>query len=128
MTPMRAAILIRSRRCHIGVALMRLGHVLVHRDMTRARRTAHVAGDARVIVEDLDCPASEPHIDPTTDQPMRHRVEGLIDVDVIVGMDLGRFPLGVFERHARQWRQRDTFDLLEQLPPRLCQPAASAGC
>ena len=106
MTPMRAAILINIFRCHIGVALMRLGHVLVHRDMTRARRTAHVAGNARVIMEDLDCPAGEPHIDPTTDQPMRYRVEGLIHVYVIVAMNLGRFPLLVFEPHSPQSRQR----------------------
>ena len=46
LSPMRAAILIRSRRRRIGVALMGLGHVLVHRDMARALRAAHVAGNS----------------------------------------------------------------------------------
>jgi hypothetical protein len=31
-------------------------------------------------------------------------------------MDLGGFPLGVFERDRRQGRQRGAFDLFEQLP------------
>ena len=94
---------------------MSLGHVLVHRDVARALRAPHMAGNTCVIVEDLHCPAGEPHVDLTTDQAVRYRVEGLIDLDVIIGMNLRGFPLGVFERHARQRPQRHAFDLFKQL-------------
>jgi hypothetical protein len=80
-----------------------------------------MAGDTLVIVEDLDRPAGEPHIDTATDQPVRYRVEGLIDFDVIIGMDLCGFPFGVFERHIRQRRQCRPFDLLEQTPAGLAE-------
>src|ERR1700733_8839784 len=73
---------------------MSLGHVLVHRDVARALRAPHMAGNTCVIVEDLHCPAGEPHVDLTTDQAVRYRVEGLIDLDVIIGMNLRGFPLG----------------------------------
>lgn len=104
------------RRRHIGVTLMGFGHVLIHGDMAAALGTAHMAGDTRVILEDLDSPISEPDVYPTADQPVRHRVKGLVDFDVIIRMHLGRFPLGVFEWLAGQRRQRSALDLLEQLP------------
>ena len=75
-----------------------------------------MAGDARVILEDLNSPISEPHVHPTADQPVRHRVKSLVDFDVIVGMHLGGLPLGVFEWLARQRRHGFALDLLEQLP------------
>src|SRR5579863_2723099 len=84
---------------------MGFGHVLVHGDMAAALRAAYMAGDTRVILEDLDSPISEPHVHSTADQPVRHRVKRLVDFDVIVGMDLGGLPLGVFEWLARQRRQ-----------------------
>lgn len=71
-----------------------------------------MAGDTRVILEDLDSPIGEPDVHPTADQPVRHRVKGHVDFDVIVGMHLGRFPLGIFEWLAWQRRQRVALDLL----------------
>ena len=73
-----------------------------------------MAGDALVIVEDLDHPMGEPHLDGAADQPVRHRVERLVDLDMVVGMHLRRFPLGVFERRRRQGAERRPLDLLEQ--------------
>src|SRR5580693_10086358 len=92
----------QARRRHVGVTLMSLRHVLVYRDMAATLGAAHVAGDARVILEDLDSPIGEPDVHPTTDQSVRHRVKGLVDFDMIIGVDLRRFPFGVFERLARQ--------------------------
>jgi len=75
-----------------------------------------MADDTRMILDDLDSPIGEPDVHPTADQPVRHRVKSLVDFDMIVGVNLRRFPLGVFERLARQRRQRGALDLLEQLP------------
>jgi len=75
----------RRRDC---VTLMRLRHVGVDGDMTGALRTTDMAGDALVIVEDLDHPMGEPDLDGAAYQPMRHRIKGLFDLDMVVGMDL----------------------------------------
>ncbi|KAH2824000.1 hypothetical protein KXV85_001328 [Aspergillus fumigatus] len=80
--------------------------------MATTLRAAHMAGDTRVILEDLDRPIGEPDVHSTANQPVRHRVKSLVNFDVIIGMYLGRFPLGVFEWLARQRCQRGAFDLL----------------
>jgi hypothetical protein len=56
----------------------------------------------------------EPHLNGAADQPVRRRVEGLVDFDMVVGMHLRRFPFGVFERRRRQRSQGCPLDLLEQ--------------
>lgn len=50
------------RRHRVGIALVRLGHVLVDGDMAAALRAAGMAGDALVIMEELDHPVGEPHM------------------------------------------------------------------
>ena len=64
-----------------------------------------MAGDTPVILEHLDSPISEPHVHPTADQPVRHRVKSLVDIDVVVGIHLGGLPLDAFEWLARHRRQ-----------------------
>ena len=61
-----------------------------------------MAGDTRMILEYLDSPIGEPDVHPAADQPVRHRVKGLVDFDVIIRMNLGferdrkvRFGVGV---------------------------------
>ena len=76
---------------------MRLGHMLVHRDMPAALRCPHMAGDPHMIVEDFYHPVRQPNIHLPADQPMRYRVEGLIRLDMIIRVNAGRFPLGIFE-------------------------------
>jgi hypothetical protein len=44
-----------------------------------------MAGDTRVILEDLDSPIGEPDVRPTADQSVRHGLKGLVDFDVIIG-------------------------------------------
>jgi hypothetical protein len=82
--------------------------------MAATLRAADMAGDTLVIVEYLDHPMGEPHLDGAADQPVRHGIEGLVDLDMIVGMDLRRFPLGIFEGCLRQRLERRPFDLFEQ--------------
>ncbi|WP_245274246.1 hypothetical protein [Mesorhizobium sp. L103C105A0] len=81
--------------------------------MAAALRAADMAGDALVIMEGLDHPVGEPHIHAPPDQRVRHRVEGPVDLDMVVGMHLRRFPLRIFERR-RERRQSRPLDLLEQ--------------
>lgn len=85
-----------------------------------------MAGDALVIMEELDHPVGEPHIHSPPDQRVRHRIEGPVNLDMVVGMHLRRFPLRIFERRRWQWRQGRSFDLLEQLPAAFADMAHGA--
>jgi len=49
-----------------------------------------------------------------------------VDLDMVVGMHLSRFPLRIFERRRRQWRQGRSFDLLEQIPAAFADMAHGA--
>ena len=119
-----------QKRCRrrVGITLVGFGHMLVDRDMPGSLRTPDMAGNPLVIEEYLDHPVGQTHIDLSADQAMRHRVEGLVDLDMVIGMDLGRFPFRIVERCCRQRRKRRSLDLLEQLTARLCRCGASGGC
>ena len=58
-------------------------------------------GDPRMIVENLDHSMRQADIDLPADQSVRHGVKGFVDLDMIVRMDLGAFPLGIFEHRRR---------------------------
>lgn len=60
-----------------------------------------MAGHALVIVEDLDDLVHQPDIEALADQDMRHRVGALVDLDMIIGMDLGLLPFGMFGGERR---------------------------
>ena len=108
-------LLDQARRGGVGIVLMRLRHVFVDGDVTSPLRRPAVTGDALVIMEDLDDPACEPDIDLAANQAVRHGVEGLIDLDMIVGMNLCRFPFGIFEWRCWQGGERVAFDRFEEL-------------
>jgi hypothetical protein len=62
-----------------------------------------MAGDTRVILEDLDSPIGEPDVRPTADQSVRHGLKGLVDFDVIIGDLPPNFhPAAVFAARAMQ--------------------------
>lgn len=46
--------------------------------------------DTLMVVEYLDYAMGEPHFDGTADQPVRHGIERLVDLDMVIGMDLRR--------------------------------------
>jgi hypothetical protein len=81
-----------------------------------------VAGDALVIMEDLDDPVCKPDIDLAADQAVRHGIEGLVDFDMVVGMNLCRLSFGIFEWRCRQGRKRVLLDLLEELTSGFANP------
>ncbi|EZP67307.1 hypothetical protein BV97_05721 [Novosphingobium resinovorum] len=109
-----------DQRCRrpVGITLVSLGHVGVDGDVEPALRTANMAGDPFVILEDLNHPLGQPHIDLAADQTMRNRVKVAVDGNVVIGMNLGALPFSVFERGNRQRLERRAFDLLEQLAAR----------
>lgn len=74
--------------------LVRLGHVFIDGDAACALRAPDVTCDTFVIEEDLEHSIRQHDIDPSSDQRMRHGIEGLVDLD----MDLRRLPFRVFER------------------------------
>lgn len=67
-------------------------------DVARALRASDVAGDTLVVKDDLDCPIRQPDIDPPADETVRHGIERLVDVDMVIGMDLGDLPFRVLKR------------------------------
>jgi hypothetical protein len=82
-----------------------------------------MAGDPLVIKEDLDCPIGQPDIDLPADQTVRHGIERLVDVDVVIGMNLGDLPFRVFKRCWWQWYELGALDLIEQGSPGFAIPA-----
>ena len=76
-----------------------------------------MGGDALVAMEDLDRAPGEADPDRASDQAVRDRVEGALDIDMVVGVDLRGLPLGVFEGRLGQGRQRGALDGLEHLAP-----------
>lgn len=55
--------------------------MIVDGDVAGTLGAANMAGDTLVIVEYLDHPVGEPHLEGASDQPVRHRIEGLVDLD-----------------------------------------------
>jgi hypothetical protein len=99
----------------------------VYGNVESALRIANVAGDTLVVVEYLHHPLGQPHIDLAPDQAMRDGVEVAVNRDVVVDVDLCRFPFGVFKRGDWQRFERRTFDLLEQLTARLAHMTHGLG-
>ncbi len=83
---------------------MCLRHMLVDGDMTAPLRRPAMAGDTLVITEYLNDPACKPDIDLAADKAVRHGIEGFVDLDLVVRMNLCRLPFGIFEWRCRQGR------------------------
>ena len=75
------------------MALVRLRHVFAGGGMAPARAASGVNGDAFMVMEDLDHPVRQPDIDLFANQAVRHGIEAMQHVDMVVGMDLGLFLL-----------------------------------
>lgn len=97
------------------MALVRFVHVFPDGGMTAARAAAGMDGDALVVVEDLDHAVSKANIDTFADQAVRHGLEAVQHVDVVIGMDLGLLPFRILEGFRRQRAQGGTLDLVEQV-------------
>ena len=69
--------------------------------------------NAVVIVEDLDHAMRQPDGDLLANQAMRHGIETVQHIDMVIGMHLGLLPFGIFKRFRGQIAQGGAFDILE---------------
>src|SRR6516164_4510091 len=80
----------------VAIAAVQAGHVFGHRGRPMRPQAAPMAGDALAAVEDLDRRRGDPRLDLLADQLVRHAVEMLGNLDVVVEVDPAALPLGVF--------------------------------
>src|SRR5258708_6106456 len=81
-------------------------HVLRDRRVLVRDARAHVARDPLALVEDLDGAVGETRLNGLPQQPERHRVVMVVDLDMIVGRDRAALPLGILVALARKPFQR----------------------
>jgi len=77
-------------------------------------------GDAPALVQDLNTRGRHARLESLADEGVRHRVEALVDLDVIVDAGLHMAPLGVLVGLGGQRAHRRAVEALEEL-------AAAAG-
>src|SRR5437879_846561 len=70
-------------RCPVSIASMARWHMLAHGRVFAAGRRTHVDRDAIAAMEQLDGTRGDPRPQRLAQQPMRHRVVVLLDLDVI---------------------------------------------
>src|ERR1700684_3711614 len=98
----------------VTVAPMRTWHVLGHCGGSIRAQVAQMRGDKLATMEDLRGLCRDPRLHFLAQQPERHRVEMLRDLDVVVEVDPAALPVGVFVGCWRQGLQRRTVMLLEK--------------
>src|SRR5580692_4025120 len=81
-------------------------HVLRDRRVLVRDARAHVARNPLALVEDLDGSVREARLHGLAQQPERHRVVMVIDLDMIVGRNGAALPLGILVALARKPFQR----------------------
>ncbi len=86
-------------------------------DVARALRASDVAGDTFVVKKDLDGPIGQSDVDPPSDEAVRHGIERLVDLDMVIGMHLGDLPFRILKRRRRQWFELGALDFIEQSAP-----------
>ena len=74
-------------------------------------------GDAAALEEDFDGRLREARLDPRVHELIRHAVEVVIDLDVVIDVDATRLPFRQLVARARQRRERGPIELLEERPP-----------
>ena len=87
-----------------------------------------MAGDALAAMEALDGVGGDAHVHLFFDERMGHGVVMAMDLDVIVDVDPGLLPLGVFVRFDGKWAQGRFIQLLKQGAPGARQFLERAGC
>jgi len=110
----------------VGEATVRRGHMLRDRCVATIARSAHVRSDPLPFVEQLDGRSSNPCLYGLPREAIWHRVIMPLDLDMVIEPCAPAPPFGINIRLCRQRLQRRAVDLLEQLAPRLPDPAQHA--
>ena len=102
-------------------------HVIELRRKAAAAGEADVRGDPTPLEKHFDRRLREARLDALVDELIRHAVEVVIDLDVIIDVDAAGFPLRQLVARARQRAERGSIDLLEQHAPADARRPSSAG-
>ena len=107
----------QTRRRPFGVRPMRVRHVRHLRRKPAPADEARMHGDAVPLQEDFDGQLRHPGLDARVDQLIRHAVEVVIDLDVIVDVHAAGLPVASSYRVRGSGRNADLIDLLEEGAP-----------
>ena len=94
---------------------MRAGHVVRQRSMTLTAISARMRRDERAAMEYLDDARRGAGVDLLADQRVRHGIEELVDLDMIVDADARNAPLCILIVLLGQLLHDRRFDCFEQL-------------
>jgi hypothetical protein len=83
-------------RCPFGVAAMRARHVVGIGAMPTTAVAALMGSDTPAAMEDLDGARGDADIDLSANEGVRHRVEEVFDLDMIVESDAREAPFRIF--------------------------------
>jgi hypothetical protein len=100
---------------------MRTRHMLGCCRVPVVHARSRMARNPKALVEDLDRSVGEPRIDGLAQQPKRHRVVMITDLDVIVGRNPAALPFSILVGLDREPLQRRSIDAIEQLTPALAE-------
>ena len=78
--------------------------------------TPGMTGDTLALEEHADCIGCYPDIDLLPAQLIRDTVEVPFNFNVIIDIDRGPFPFGIFISLNRKWLQRRFIDCFKELP------------
>src|SRR5207237_7116879 len=107
---------LKTYRCPVSISSMALWHMLAHGRVFAAGRRTHVDRDAIAAMEQLDGTRGDPRPQRLAQQPMRHRVVVLLDLDVIIEAGLALLPFGVDVRCRRERLQSWSISRVEPRP------------
>lgn len=85
-----------------------------------------MAGHPLALLEDLHGVGGKPDLELLTLQFMGHAVIVIVDFDVVVDVDGGNLPLGIFVGFVRQWQSMGLIEQDKELAARLLEFAQSS--
>ena len=86
----------------VAIAPVRTRHVVGHAWSADAAQAAQMGRDQLAAMEDLHRLGRDARLHFFAQQPERHRIEVLLDLDVVVEVDPAALPVGIFIRCRRQ--------------------------
>jgi hypothetical protein len=89
-------------------------HVRCDRAVTAFERGAPRARHAFPRVEEFHHLRTETHVERLRDQHIGHGVVMAVDVDIVINIDTGLFPLGLFIRFERERPERRALERVKQ--------------
>src|SRR6266436_886973 len=118
-----AGVLANALNSPAGVTTMTGGHVLRHGRVSAVAARTQMHGDPLAFDEDLDRARGQTCFDLGASEAVRHAVEVLVELDVVIDADTAQAPLGQDIRFDRQGFEVRPIEFFEKLPARSTEPA-----